>query len=171
MKQVRIQEEYILSSHRFIRPQIRLWLPLVMVSLLLMCGWVIGPRVGIIEVLALIVLVYVAISALVTVAEITVVEQGLIISRLLLPRRYVPWNAIDRIVVFGYENGQTGVSLEVASIGLYEGLSPLNRLPGFLYGQGLRQTIIITPDALEDYDLLLLTLEEHCPVVRRDSDR
>ena len=171
MKQARIQDDYILSRHRFTRPQIRLWLPLVMVGLLLLCGWLIGPRVGIIEVLALVFLIYVAISALVAVAEITVVEQGLIVSRLLLPRRYVPWNAIDRIVVFGYKNGQAGMSMEVASIGLYEGLSPLNRLPGLLYGQGLRQTIIITPDALEDYDLLLLTLEEHCAVVRRDSDR
>jgi hypothetical protein len=171
MKQAQKQEEHIVSRHRFTRPQIRIWLPLAMVSLLLICGWLIAPRVGIIEVLALLFLVYVAISALVTVAEISVVDNGLIISRLLLPKRYVPWNAIDRTVVFGYENGQTGLSLEVASIGLYEGLSPLNRLPGLVYGQGLRQTIIITPDALEDYDVLLNTLEEHCAVVHRDFER
>jgi len=171
MKQVRIQEEDVLSRHRFTRPQIRVWLPLVMLGALLLCGWLIAPRVGIVEALALLFLVYVAISALVTVAEISVVEHGLIISRLLLPKRYVPWHAIDRTVVFGYENGQTGLSLELASIGLYEGLSPLNRLPGLVYGQGWRQTIIITPDALEDYDLLLLSLEQHCAVIRRDFER
>lgn len=167
----RMEEHNLLSRHRFTRPQIRIWLPLAMIGLLLLCGWLITPRIGIIEVIALVFLIYVAISALVAVAEISVVEEGLIISRLLLPKRYVPWNAIDRTVVFAYENGQTGVSLEVASIGLYEGLSPLNRLPGLVYGQGLRQTIIITPDALEDYDLLLGTLEQHCAVVRRDFER
>ncbi len=163
-------ESEVVSRHRFTRPHIRLWLPLLMLGMLGICGWLLGPRFRLIEAAAMVFLTYVAISALVSVCEITVVEDGLIIHRLVLPRRYVPWNAIDRIIVYAYQNGQTGAHLEVASIGLYEGLSPLNRLPGLVYGQGLRQTIIITPDALEGYDELLAHLEAHCVVIRRDAD-
>jgi hypothetical protein len=121
--------------------------------------------------LALLFLTYVAISAMVTVVEITVVKDGLIIHRLVLPQRFVPWDAIDRVVIHTYEDGHSGMHLEIASIGLYEGLSPLNRLPGPVYGQGLRQTIMITPEALEQYSLLVATLERHCAVVRREADR
>jgi hypothetical protein len=142
-----------------------------MLGMLAICGWLIAPKIGVIELLALVFVLYVSISALVTVAEITVIEEGLIIHRLLLPKRFVPWNAIDRTVVYTYQNGETGVHLEVASIGLYEGLSPLNRLSGPVYGQGLRQTIIITPDALEDYEQLLETLQNRVVVLRRDAER
>jgi hypothetical protein len=160
----------IISRHRFTRPHIRLWLPVIMFGLLAFCGWVLGPRFGVLELLALVFVAYVATSALVTVVEISVIEEGLIIHRLILPKRFVPWDAIDRMVVHSYQNGETGVYLEVASIGLYEGLSPLNRLPGPVYGQGLRQTFIITPDTLEDYDSLLEVLEERVVVVRHDAD-
>jgi hypothetical protein len=164
-------EGEVISRHRFTRPAIRLWLPVLMVGLLLLCGWILAPRFSPIDVLALLFLAYVAISAVVTVVEITVVPEGLIIHRMVLPQRFVPWSAIDRTVVFAYEDGATGMRIEIASIGLYEGLSPLNRLPGPVYGQGWRQTIVITPDALEDYSLLLQALEHHCSVFRRAADR
>jgi hypothetical protein len=95
----------------------------------------------------------------------------MIIDRLLLPERFVPWSAVDRVVVFSQEQEQGGVQIEIASIGFYEGLSPLNRLPGPVYGQGFRQTIIITPDAIRDYDVLLSQLQAHCAVVRREMWR
>jgi len=122
-----------------------------------------------IDVLALLFLTYVAISAVVTVVEITVLQDGLIIHRLILPQRFVPWSAVDRAVVFAYAEGETGVHIEIASIGLYEGLSPLNRLPGPVYGQGLRQTIVITPETVENYHVLLAALEQNCTVVRREA--
>lgn len=161
----------ILSSHRFTRPGIRLWLPAIMVAFILLCTWIAAPRIRVIEFIAIVFLAYVAISSLVSVCEITVVEDGLIIDRLLLPERFVPWSAVDRVVVFSQEQEQSGLQLEVASIGFYEGLSPLNRLPGPVYGQGFRQTIIITPEALHDYDILLSQLQSHCAVVRRDVRR
>jgi hypothetical protein len=105
------------------------------------------------------------------VCEITVVDAGLLIDRLLLPERFIPWNAIDRVIVYSHQDGQIDTAIEIASIGVYEGLSPLNRLPGLMYGQGLRQTIVITPDALEDYKTLLETLEEHCRVIRQYARR
>jgi hypothetical protein len=164
-----VPESQILSRHRFKRPAIRLWLPVVMLIVVLLCGWLAAPRIRLTEFLMLLFLVYVAISALVSVCEIAVIEEGLIIDRLLLPERFVPWNAIDRVVVFSYSEDQTGAEIEVASIGIYEGLSLLNRLPGLVYWQGFRQTIIITPDALEDYTRLMETLNERCPVVRRGT--
>lgn len=170
MRRFPLPDSEIISRHRFTRPQIRLWLPLLMFGMLAFCGWVLGPRFGVLELLALVFVAYVVISALVTVVEITVIEEGLIIHRLILSRRFVPWDAIDRMVVHSYQNGETGVYLEVASIGLYEGLSPLNRLPGLVYGQGLRQTFIIAPDTLEDYDLLLEVLEERVVVLRHEAD-
>jgi hypothetical protein len=48
---------------------------------------------------------------------------------------------------------------------VHEGLSPLNRLPGLVYGQGFRQTIVITPDALEDYEVLMAALVANCRTV------
>jgi hypothetical protein len=166
-----LPDSEVLSRHRFRRPGIRLWLPVTMLVLTLLCVWLAAPRIKMVEFVALLFLLYVAISSLVSVCEIVVIDEGLVINRLLLPERFVPWNAIDRVVVFAREGGQTGAQLEIASIGIYEGLSPLNRLPGLVYGQGFRQTIIITPDALEDYDLLLGRLEECCVVVRRETDR
>jgi hypothetical protein len=146
-----------------------LWLPVLMFVIVLLCGWLAAPRIRLAEFLVLLFLVYVAISALVSVCEIAVIEEGLIIDRLLLPERFVPWDAIDRVVVFSYSEDQVGAEIEVASIGVYEGLSVLNRLPGLVYWQGFRQTIIITPDALENYARLMETLSERCPVVRRGS--
>lgn len=132
-----------------------------------LCGWLITPDVGILEFLALLFLLYVSISALVAVAEISVVEDGLIINRVLLPRRFVPWDAINRVIVFAHSSGEMDTHIEIASISVYEGLSPLNRLPGLAYGQGFRQTIMITPDAIEDYDVLLTALQTHCHVTWR----
>lgn len=171
MRRFPVPESEIISRHRFTHPEIRLWLPLLMVGLVALCSWIVAPRFGVVEVLALVFLTYVAISAVVTVVEISVIPEGLIIHRMVLPQRFVPWDAIDRIVVYAYQNGQSGMRLEIASIGIYEGLSPLNRLPGPVYGQGLRQTIMLSPDALEDYSRLLHALEAHCAVVRLQAER
>lgn len=157
----------VLSQHRFKRPAIRLWLPLVMLIVVGLCGWLVTPRLGVFEFLGLLFLLYVAISALVAVAEIAVVPGGLVINRLLLPRRFVPWDAVDRVIVFARASGEEDTHIEIASIGMYGGLSPLNRLPGLVYGQGFQQTIIITPDAIEDYDTLLVALETNCRVYWR----
>lgn len=161
----------ILSHHRFTRPGIRLWLPVTMVLSLLLCAATLVRDIRPIEVLALIFLLYLAISTLVSVCEIAVVGEGLLIDRLLLPDRFVPWNAIDRVIVFSREDGQADVAIEITSISLYEGLSPLNRLAGLAYGQGFRQTIVITPEALEGYDTLLRMLEQHCTVIRQRPRR
>lgn len=161
----------ILSHHRFTRPGIRLWLPVTMVISLLLCAATLVRDIRPIEVLALIFLLYLAISTLVSICEIAVVKEGLLIDRLLLPDRFVPWNAIHRVVVFSREDSQADAAIEITSISFYEGLSPLNRLPGLVYGQGFRQTIVITPDALEDYDTLLRKLEQHCTVVRQRPRR
>jgi hypothetical protein len=159
----------VLSKHPFRRPHIRLWLPLIMLGMLVACIALAAPTIRPIELVGVLFLLYVAISALVSVGEITVLEDGLIINRLLFPVRFIPWSAIDRIVVYTHEDGQRDIHLEIASIGIYEGLSPLNRLPGLIYGQGFRQTILISPDALEDYDDLLKTLEERCTVIRKGA--
>ncbi len=156
-----------ISSHRFTRPGIRIWLPLLMLGLLLLCVWLIAPKIGIIGFVALLFLVYVAISSLVSVCEIVVVDEGLIIDRLLLPERFVPWDAVDRVIVFARAPGDVDTHIEIASIGVHEGLSPLNRLPGLVYGHGFRQTIIITPDAVEDYDVLMTALETYTHVTWR----
>ncbi len=135
-------------------------------SLVLVCAMTIPPRVRLIEIAAFILVIYIAISAMVPVCEITVTEHGLIIHRLILRERFVPWSAIDRVLIFGHEALPARDSFEVTSIGIYEGLSPLNRLPGLLYGQGLRQTIIVMPDAIEGYDQLIDALSHHCAVFR-----
>lgn len=158
-------EGQILSTHRFTQPSIRLWLPLIALAELLLCGLLTIPRPRPLEVAALLLLLYVAISAVVSVGEITVTHNGLVIKRLLLPERFVPWEAIDRVVVFSPSPRGHEAHFEIASIGCRRGLSPLNRLPGLAYGQGLRQTIMITPDALENYDELLGALMQHCPVI------
>jgi hypothetical protein len=161
----------ILSHHHFTRPGIRLWLPVTMVLSLLLCAATLVRDIRPIEILALIFLLYLAISTLVSICEISVVKEGLLIDRLLFPDRFVPWNAIDRVVVFSHEDGQADAAIEITSISLYEGLSPLNRLPGLVYGQGFRQTIVITPDALEGYSTLLRMLEQHCTVIRQRPRR
>lgn len=161
----------ILSHHRFTRPGIRLWLPITMVLSLLLCAATLVRDIRPIEILALVFLLYLAISTLVSICEISVVKEGLLIDRLLFRDRFVPWNAIDRVVVFSREDGHADPAIEITSIGLYEGLSPLNRLPGLVYGQGFRQTIVITPDALEGYDTLLGMLEQHCTVIRQRPRR
>jgi hypothetical protein len=161
----------ILSHHRFTRPSIRLWLPVTMVLSLLLCAATLVRDIRPIEILALIFLIYLAISTLVSICEVSVVKEGLLIDRLLFPDRFVPWSAINRVVVFSREDGQANAAIEITSISLYEGLSPLNRLPGLAYGQGFRQTIVITPDALEGYDTLLRMLEQHCTVIRQHPRR
>ncbi|GAB4469602.1 MAG: hypothetical protein Kow00124_04920 [Anaerolineae bacterium] len=140
-------------------------------AVVMLCGGLTATRMRLLEILGLLFLLYVAVSSLVSVSEITVVKEGLLVDRLLLPVRFVPWSAIDRVVVFSQGEEETGVELEIASIGIFEGLSPLNRLPGPMYGQGFRQTLIITPDALEGYDRLLETLRAHCHVFDRESRR
>ncbi|HEC22434.1 MAG TPA: hypothetical protein ENI95_05915 [Chloroflexi bacterium] len=169
MTRYSIPESQIRSRHRFKRPAIRLWLPVTMLGLLGLCGWLVAPRIRLLEFVVLLFLLYVTISALVAVAEIAVIDEGLLINRLLLPERFVPWSAIDRVVILSHGD-EAGARLEIASIGIYEGLSPLNRLPGLVYGQGFRQTIIITPDALEDYETLIEVLMEHCAVIRREAE-
>jgi len=170
-KKRRHGEMSVISQHRFKRPGIRLWLPVTMLLLLALCGWAIAPRVRIPEFLAFLFMLYVAISALVSVGEIVVVEPGLIINRLLLPERFVPWDAINRVLVYTREDEEVGARIEVTSISFHEGLSPLNRLPGLVYGQGFRQTIILTPDTVEDYEVLLAELEARSPIYWRSPSR
>jgi hypothetical protein len=160
----RPSEVEILSSHRFLRPGIRLWLPMVMLTSLLACGWLITPRIGPFELVALALSIYVTISAVVSVAEISVTREGLIVNPLLMRKRFLPWNAIDRVIVYAHAPKGATDHIEVASIGVVRGLSILNRLPGLVYGQGFHQTVIVTPDAIEDYDTLLTALEGHTHV-------
>jgi len=157
-------DSLILSLHRFKRPAIRIWLPLVLFLTVLFCGWLAAPRIRLFEFVGLVFLIYVAVSALVSISEIAVTPEGLIIDRLLLPERFVPWSAIDRVIIFGAGSEGEGAELEITSIGLYDGLSPLNRLPGPVYGQGFRQTLIIAPDTIEAYDALIASLRENCNV-------
>lgn len=164
-----VEDIEILSRHPFRKPRIRLWLPLMMLGMLVSCIVFAAPIIRPMELVGVLFLLYVAISALVSVGEITVLEDGLVINRLLFPVRTIPWSAIDRVVVYTHDDGQRDIRLEIASIGIYEGLSPLNRLPGLIYGQGLRQTMLISPDTLEDYDDLLQALEEHCLVIRKGN--
>lgn len=132
---------------------------MVMLSSLFVCGWLITPRIGPFELIALTLSIYVTISALVSVAEIAVTPDGLIVNPLLMRERFLPWSAIDRVIVYAHAPEGATDHIEVASIGVTRGLSVLNRLPGLVYGQGLRQTVIVTPDAIEDYDVLLTALE------------
>ena len=154
----------IRSVHPFTRPGIRLWLPLIMLVMIAVCGWLITPRVRVLEFIVLLFLVYVAISALVSVGEIAVTDDGLIIDRLLLRPRFVPWETIFRVQVYAHTSEDTDTHIEFTTLSVFEGLSILNRLPGLVYGQGFRQTMILTPDAIQDYDVLLTALEEHCTV-------
>jgi hypothetical protein len=135
-----------------------------MIMLIALCGWLVTPRLRIMGFITFLFLVYVAISSLVAVCEIAVVADGLVIDRLLLPARFVPWDAVNRVIIYTRPGGEVDTHVEIASLSVYEGLSVLNRLPGLVYGQGFRQTIIITPDTIEDYDTLLVALEEHCHV-------
>lgn len=153
--------------HQFQRPAIRLWLPVLMLSLLLLCGWLAARRVRAFEMIALALMVYVVISAVVSVAEIAVTPDGLLIDRLLLPMRFIPWEAVERVVVYARSTGQVDAHIEITTIGVQKGLSPLNRLPGLLYGLGMLQTIIITPETVTGYDTLMAELEGHTYVVWR----
>jgi len=65
-------ESESISRHRFARPGIRLWLPVVMFAMMVFCGWLAAPRIRLLEVVVLLFLLYVGISALVSVCEITV---------------------------------------------------------------------------------------------------
>ncbi len=156
----------VLSEHPFTRPQIRLWLPILMTLPVLACGLAILPTVQPLEIVGLMVLMYVAISACVPICEITVTERGLIIHRLILRERFIPWSSIDRVLIYTHVNSRANIRLEIASIGIYEGLSPFQRLPGLLYGQGLRQTVIVTPEAVQDYESLIEALAQRCAVFR-----
>jgi hypothetical protein len=130
--------------------------------------WIAIPRLGPIDVLGVIVVLYAAVSVMVSLSEVTVLRDGLLIQRLALPERFVPWNAIDRVIVYARPSKSPGQGFEFLSIGLYEGLSLLNRLPGIVYGQGSRrQTVVVTSDTVEDYPALLAALETHCHVERR----
>lgn len=159
----------ILSKHYFTRRRVRFLLPLVMFGAVLLCALSIPPQVRPFEVLALLSLIFIAISTLVSVCELTVVETGLIINRLVLPAKFTPWDAIERVSVMAHENTRSGVQIEIATIGFYEGLSPLNRLPGLVYGNGFRPTIVILRDAIEDYDSLIDSLARHCLVVKSQA--
>jgi hypothetical protein len=130
--------------------------------------WIAAPRLGPIDVLGLVVVLYAAVSVMVSLSEVTVLGDGLLVRRLALPERFVPWNAIDRVIVYAPHGKPPGQGFEFVSIGLYEGLSPLNRLPGMVYGQGARrQTVVVTSDTVEDYPALLAALAKHCHVERR----
>jgi len=157
----------VVSRHRFTRPRIRLWLPLLMWGLVILCASASLPRIRVVEVLGLFLVVGIAISAMVPICEITVTQSGLIIHRLVLRDKFIPWNAIDRVLVYrGDDTTSSSHRFEITSIGIFEGLSLLNLLPGLLYGQGLRQTIIVVPDVIQDYDGLIDALARHCAVFR-----
>jgi hypothetical protein len=135
------------------------------------CGAIIPPKIRPLEIVAFVSLVYIAICGLVSVCELTVVERGLIIGRLLSRSKFVPWDAVERVLVFSHHDRETGVQMEVMSIGIYEGLSLLNLLPGLVYGQGFRQTIIVLPDVVDEYEVLLDALKRHCMVIRAQARR
>ena len=133
------------------------------------CGWLVAPSIGVVELAEIAILSYLLVSAMVSVSEIEVVEEGLLVKRLILPKRFLPWSSINRVIVYRRRNSTLNARMEIASIGFYEGLSPLNRLSGPMYGQGMQQTIMISPDAVDGYDQLLLWLEQHCSVIRREA--
>lgn len=153
------------------RRRIRFTLPLLMLATILVCVALIQPIVMIFELIGLGVIMFVAISTLVSVCELTVVESGLIVNRLLLPAKFTPWEAIERVSVLEHQDTSSGVQIEIATIGFYSGLSPLNRLPGLVYGHGFRQTIVVLRDAIEDYDSLIEALKSHCFVVKTQARR
>ena len=156
----------IISQHRFTRPRIRLWLPMVMWGVVLVCAALTFPQIRAIEFIGLIIVLAIAVSAMVPVCEITVTESGIVVHRLVLRERFIPWSAIDRVLILGNIDNNSSYRFEITSIGIYEGLSPLNLLPGLLYGQGWRQTIIVLPEAIQDYDKLIKNLSDHCAVFR-----
>jgi len=162
-------ENRILSRHSFVRRRIRFTLPILMLAVVGSCVASIPPTIKVFEVIGLALLMYVAVSTLVSACELMVVEDGLIINRLVLPPKFTPWEAIERVSVLEHRNVSSGVQIEVATIGFYQGLSPLNRLPGLVYGHGFRQTIVILSDAIEDYDALIDALERHCLVVKTQA--
>lgn len=162
---------HILSYHSFTRPRIRFTLPILMLGIVLACAATIPPKIRVFEVIGFGLLMYVVVSTLVSVCELKVVESGLIINRLLLPPKFAPWDAIERVIVLSHEDSSNGVQIEIATIGFYEGLSPLNRLPGLVYGHGFRQTIVVLSDAVENYDALIDSLKRHCIVVKAQARR
>jgi uncharacterized membrane protein YfcA len=164
-------EYRILSRHSFVRRRIRFTLPLFMLGVVLTCLVAIPPKVRLYEVIGLAILIYVVVSTLVSVCELTVVETGLIVNRLLLPAKFTPWDAIERVSVLEHQDTSSGVQIEIATIGFYSGLSPLNRLPGLVYGHGFRQTIVVLKDAVEDYDALIDALKRHCFVEKTQARR
>src|SRR5258706_7356499 len=146
---------HIISRHQFTKQRIKVLLPISMLGIVVACGFSIPPQIRPIEIIAFIALIFVVISAYVPICEVDVLESGLIVRRILFPKRHVPWSSIDRVLIYRHCNKDGKVIVELTSIGLYEGLSPLNRLPGLLYGQGLRQTIVVTPDSVKGYDQLI----------------
>jgi hypothetical protein len=142
-----------------------------MLGTILVCAAASLPQIRFFEAVGLAILVYVAVSTLVSVCELTVVETGLIVNRLLLPQKFTPWDSIERVSVMAHQDTSSGVKIEIATIGFYEGLSPLNSLVGLVYGHGFRQTIVILRDAIEDYDSLLASLDRNCLVVRTQARR
>jgi hypothetical protein len=158
----------VLSHHPFRLRRLRLWLPLMHLMVLVVWLWIATPQPGPVDVLGLVVVLYATTSVMVSLSEVTVLGAGLLVRRLALPERFVPWNAIDRVIVYAPHSKPPGQGFEFVSIGLYEGLSPLNRLPGVVYGQGARrQTVVVTSDTVEDYPALLVALAKHCRVERR----
>jgi len=138
---------------------------------MLACVMVIPPKVRVYEVIGLAVVLYVVVSTLVSVCELTVVEDGLIVNRLLLPAKFTPWDAIERVSVLEHQDTSSGVQIEIATIGFYSGLSPLNRLVGVVYGHGFRQTIVVLKDSIENYDSLIEALKGHCLVEKTQARR
>lgn len=159
-------ERTVLSHHPFSRRRVRVLLPTVMLLVVGGCLASIPPRIRPVEVIVLLIVAYLAISAVVSICEFSVSESGLIVNRPLFPERFIPWDAIERVLIFSHHDRDGGHRLEVVSIGLYGGLSPLNRLPGLAYGQGFRETLVILSDSIEGYDALLEAIESHCVVIK-----
>jgi hypothetical protein len=158
----------VLSHHPFRLRRLRLWLSLMHLMVLVIWLWIATPQPGPVEVLGVGVVLYATVNVMVSLSEVSVLGDGLLVRRLALPERFVPWNAIDRVIVYAPHSKPPGQGFEFVSIGLYEGLSPLNRLPGVVYGQGARrQTVVVTSDTVEDYPALLVALAKHCHVERR----
>ncbi len=142
-----------------------------MLGIVLVCAATIPPQIRVFEVIVFALLTYVAVSTLVSVCELKVVESGLIINRLLMPPKFTPWDVVERVIVLSHEDRNSGVQIEIATIGFYKGLSPLNRLSGLVYGHGFRQTIVILSDAIENYDALIDSLKRHCIVSEEQARR
>lgn len=157
---------HVISRHQFTKQRIKILLPLSMIGILAACGISIPPQIRPMEIVGFCAVVYIAISAFVPICEVDVTSEGLVIRRILLPKRHIPWSAIDRVLIFMHKNAAGKTTIEITSIGMYEGLSAINRLPGILYGQGLRQTVVVTPDSIKGYYQLIECLSSHCAVFR-----